>query len=189
MKAYLNGKSVDFGELEDLLEPGFLFGWGVFETLRVYNKKPAFLAEHISRLKQGCAKIFLELPQVDFQRQINALLEENNLTNAYCRITVFKKRKGTGVIIYTAPFNYYQGQDYQKGFKAVISPIIKNSQHPLVGIKPISYLDSRYSWKTAQDKGKDEALFLNEKGFLAEGSRTNLFFAKGNLSYYLYLFR
>ena len=121
----------------------------------------------------------MSLPDVDFKKEVAGLLDINNLDNAYCRITVFKKRKSTGCIIHTAPFNYYPAENYQKGVKAIISPIRRNSQHPLSGIKPVSYLDSRYSWKLAQDKGADEALFLNEEGFLAEGSRTNLFFVKG----------
>ncbi len=179
MKVFLDGGLTEDSLIKDLLEPGFLFGWGVFETLRVYNKKPAFLSEHIKRLRQGCERIFLEFPGIDFKKEISRLLEENNLTNAYCRITVFKKRKSTGVMIYTADFKYYTDEDYKKGFKAVVSPIAKNSRHPLCGIKPISYLDSRYAWKIAQDKGVEEAIFLNEKGFLAEGSRTNLFFIKG----------
>ncbi|MBL7130221.1 MAG: aminotransferase class IV, partial [Candidatus Omnitrophica bacterium] len=64
MKVYLNGKILDTNSIEDILEPGFLFGWGVFETLRVYNSKPAFLKEHIQRLKDGCNKIALLCPRI-----------------------------------------------------------------------------------------------------------------------------
>ena len=183
MKVYLNGNILDTNSIGDILEPGFLFGWGVFETLRVYNSKPAFLKEHIQRLKDGCNKIALLCPRISFQNQIRILLKENKLSNAYCRITVFKKRTSAGVVIYVATFTYYNEDEYKKGFKAIISSFVRNSKYPLVGVKSISYLENRLAWKMAQDKGRDEAIFLNENGILTEGSRTNVFFIKNNIVY------
>lgn len=183
MKVFLNGSIVEADTIEDILEPGFLFGWGVFETLRVYNGSVSFLKEHLSRLKDGCGKISLAFPKLDFKKHINILLKENALRDAYCRISTFKKRASTGTIIYVAPFSYYTPADYQKGMTAIVSSFARNSKHPLVSVKAISYLENRLAWQKAQDKGKDEALFLNEKGYLTEGSRTNLFFIKNKTVY------
>jgi branched-subunit amino acid aminotransferase/4-amino-4-deoxychorismate lyase len=47
-------------------------------------------------------------------------------------------------------------------------------------VKSISYLESRLSWFLAQQKGKDEAIFLSIDDFLQEGSRSNIFFVRGN---------
>jgi branched-subunit amino acid aminotransferase/4-amino-4-deoxychorismate lyase len=58
------------------LEPGFLFGWGVFETLRVYGGKPAFLNEHLERLKNGVEFIGLDFPVLDFSAEIDNLLKK-----------------------------------------------------------------------------------------------------------------
>lgn len=182
MKVYLNGDIRETSDIEDILEPGFLFGWGVFETLRIYKGKPAFLQEHIERLKEGCKKILLDTPNVLFQKEINSLLKENdNLEDAYCRITLFKKRESTGVLIYVAPFDYYKQDDYENGFKAVVSSMVINSKNPLRSIKAISYLENRLAWRLAQEQGKDEAILLNEQGFIAEGSRANLFFVKDEM--------
>jgi branched-subunit amino acid aminotransferase/4-amino-4-deoxychorismate lyase len=183
MNLYLNGKIVKEDSNQEILEPGFLFGWGVFETLRIYSGEPAFLKEHIQRLKQGCNKISLSFPDINFQKQIQILLNKNKLSNAYCRITVFKKRNSPGVIIYVSPFTYYGEEEYKKGYKAVVSSFIRNSKNLLVGVKSINYLENRLAWKIAQDRGKDEAIFLNEYGFLSEGSRTNIFFVRGNVIY------
>ena len=183
MEIWLNGEIVNNTHCPDILEPGFMFGWGVFETLRVYAKKPAFLDEHIARLKEGAEKIFLDFPSLDFAEVIEKLLKANKLSDAYCRLSLFKKRKSTGTLVYIAPFNYYPPQDYQEGFRAIISPAPKFSRGLLSGVKPLSYLESRLAWKIAQDKGKQEALFLTEEGFLAEGSRTNIFFSDGSYLY------
>jgi len=180
MKVYLNGEIKDSQSIVDMFEPGFLFGWGVFETLRVYNKVAVFLNEHLKRLEKGAKNIDLDFPAVDFSSQINSLLEENKLAEAYCRITLFKKRKSTGVIIYVSNFEYYNLDDYEKGFKAIIAPFKRYSDDFLTGVKSTSYLHSRFAWKKAQDREVDEAVFLNENNFLSEGTRTNLFFIKNN---------
>lgn len=183
MKVYLNGKIRETKKADDVLQPGFLFGWGVFETLRIYKGKLAFLPEHIKRLKVGCKKIALQFPKINFQKKIQVLLKENKLEDAYCRITVFKKRTGTGVLITAAPFSQYKKKDYVRGFKAIVSPFVKNSKYFLVGVKSTSYLENALARKIADSKGKQEALFINELGFLAEGSRSNLFFIKRNTVY------
>ena len=183
MKVFLNDRMVDADTIEDILEPGFLFGWGVFETLRVYDGTIVFLKEHLTRLNDGCRKTSLIPPRVDVAQQIKTLLKENALRDAYCRISVFKKRASTGITIYVSPFSYYQAADYQKGSTAIVSSFVRNSKHPLISVKAISYLENRLAWQKAQDKGKDEALFLNEKGYLTEGSRTNIFFIKNKTVY------
>ncbi|MFC1709854.1 aminotransferase class IV [Candidatus Omnitrophota bacterium] len=183
MRVYLNGKTRECNKNSDILEPGLLFGWGVFETLRIYRDKPAFLPEHIKRLRKGCKKVLLQIPKVDFKKKIQILLKENRFKNAHCRITIFKKRAGAGVLITVAPFNQYKNSDYRKGFKVLVSPFIKNSQDFLVGVKTTSYLENILARSIAEKRGRQEALFLNESGFLAEGSRSNLFFVKGNTVY------
>jgi len=181
MKIFLNGEIIDQDQHVDIFEPGFLFGWGVFETLRVYNKRPAFLAEHLARMQEGSRVIELEYPDIDYASKIQELLEKNGLDDAYCRITLFKKRKSTGVTIYVSKFAYYTEEDYQRGFRAVVSQFRRDSQDPLLRVKGISYLANRLAWKKAQDAGKEEALLMNEEGYLSEGSRTNVFFIKDSV--------
>jgi len=179
MKFFINSKIRDLSDYEDIVSTGLLSGWGVFETLRVYNRNAAFLDEHIKRLKEGAQKISLDIPQMNFSKEIDNLLNVNNLVNASCRITVFKKKYSSGVIIYTVPFNHYTDDGYKKGFKAVVSQFTKYSKSRLAGLKSISYIENRLAKKEAEDRGAQEALFLTQSGFLAEGSRSNIFFLKG----------
>ena len=183
MKVYLNGSIQQSKTAGDILESGLLFGWGVFETLRIYQGKPAFLQDHIKRLKKSCQKIFLQLPKVDFGNKIKALLKANRLSDAYCRITIFKKRLRTGVLITVTPFFQYNKDNYKKGFKAMVVPFVKSSKNLLTDIKSTSYLENMIARKIAENRGNQEAIFLNESGFLAEGSRSNLFFIKGESAY------
>lgn len=178
MKVFSNGNIIDKESLEEIFEPGFLFGWGVFEALRAYNGKVPFLDLHIARLNDGLNALGIKEVKLDFAKKIAELLKVNSLEDAYIRITAYKKRESTGVIIYVDKFGYYPSSAYEKGFSAIISPYKRNSQNPLLQIKSLSYLENRMSWHEAQKINKDEALVLNESGVLTGGSRSNVFIIK-----------
>jgi branched-chain amino acid aminotransferase len=182
MKVYVNGEFKEKDGFNEVFEPGFLFGWGVFEPLRVYDGKAAFLDEHVSRLNNSCRLLSLDIPKTDWHSEINKLLKENNLTSAYVRLTVYKKRKDTGVLIYMDDFRYYVPAAYDNGFTSIISATRRNENDIACKVKTISYLNNRLAWHEAQGKGKDEALMLNLKGNFTGGSRSNLFLMNnGNL--------
>jgi len=180
MKVYSNGDLIEKEAISELFEPGFLFGWGVFEPLRVYGGKISFLAEHIERLNKSLELLGIGKIELNWEKTVKELLRENNLEDAYLRITAYKKRKNTGVLIYVDKFNYYAQEVYEKGFSAIISPQRRCSKNICSKIKSLSYLQNRISWLEAQKVKKDEALVLNPDNFLAGGSRSNLFLIKDN---------
>ncbi|MDP2922404.1 MAG: aminotransferase class IV [Candidatus Omnitrophota bacterium] len=178
MRVFCNGNIIEKKDVEEIFEPGFLFGWGVFETLRAYNGKVPFLDLHVARLNDGLNALGIEEVKFDFANKIAELLKVNGLEDAYIRITAYKKRESTGVLIYVDKFGYYPQGAYEKGFSAIISPYKRNTQNPFSQIKSLSYLENRMSWHEAQKRNKDEALILNEKELLVGGSRSNLFIVK-----------
>ncbi len=180
MNIYSNGEIKEKNLLGDIFEPGFLFGWGLFEALRAYQGKIPFLSQHLNRLNQGISLLSLEAVNVNWEEEIHKLLKLNNLSDAYIRITVYKKRKGTGVLIYTDKFGYYLEEDYQKGFSALISSVKRQGDDICSQVKSLSYLSNRISWLQAQKQKKDEALIFNNQGFLVGGSRSNLFLINEN---------
>jgi branched-chain amino acid aminotransferase len=180
MKIFCNGALVEKDTLSEVFEPGFLFGWGVFETLRAYQGKVPFLDSHIRRLNKGLSLLSIDAAQCDFKNTIGELLTINSLKDAYVRITAYKKRESTGVIIYVDKFGYYSASAYEKGFTGILSPYRRNAKNIFSQIKSLSYLENRMSWHWAQSADKDEALVLNEEGFLAGGARSNLFIVKDN---------
>ncbi|UCD15639.1 MAG: aminotransferase class IV [Candidatus Omnitrophota bacterium] len=178
MKVYSNGKILEKDDLREVFEPGFLFGWGAFEALRTYDRKPAFLNLHIERLTKSLGLLGIEAPDIDFKEKIEELGSLNSLDDAYVRITVYKKRKGSGTLIYADKFGYYPPAMYEKGFSAVISPYSRNTHGIFSRLKTLSYVESRMSWYQAQKVNKDEALILSLEGFLVGGARSNVFFIK-----------
>jgi len=180
MNIYSNGVIKEKDSLGDIFEPGFLFGWGLFETLRAYQRKIPFLDKHISRLNQGITFLSLDLVNINWEAEIDKLLNLNNLSDAYIRITVYKKRKDTGVLIYTDKFNYYLEKDYQKGFSALISSVKYQQDNICSKVKSLSYLANRMAWLEAQKQKKDEALTFNSRMVLTGGARSNLFLVNEN---------
>jgi len=174
MKLYINGQ-IKENQTPEIFEPGFLFGWGVFEPLRIYKGKIPFLENHTKRLNQSLELLGIEKISLDWESILKNLLKENNLEDAYARIAAYKKRKGTGVIIYVANFTYYTPETYNKGFKAIISTHKRDELDIASKVKSFSYLNNRLAWLEAQKQGADEALILNKQGFLVGGARSNLF--------------
>ncbi|MDD4182322.1 MAG: aminotransferase class IV [Candidatus Omnitrophica bacterium] len=179
MKIFCNSKLIEKETIEEVFEPGFLFGWGVFETMRAYRAKLPFLSLHIDRLNKNLEILGIDKINLDFTDKIKQLLCENKLEDAYIRITAYKKRNSTGIIIYTDKFGYYPDETYDKGFSAIISPYRRDTKSPFSQIKSLSYLENRMSWFHAQKANKDEALLLNQEDYLIGGSRSNLFLVKG----------
>ena len=87
MKIYCNGNIVEKEAISEILEPGFLFGWGVFEPFRVYGGKISFLAEHIERLNKSLELLGIGKIELNWEKTVKELLRENNLEDAYLRIT------------------------------------------------------------------------------------------------------
>ncbi|MFA5008393.1 MAG: aminotransferase class IV [Candidatus Omnitrophota bacterium] len=179
MKVFCNSKFVEKETLEEIFEPGFLFGWGAYETFRAYKGNIPFLSLHTDRLNKNLEIIGIGKIDLDFTGKIKQLLRENKLEDAYIRITAYKKRNSTGLLIYADKFGYYPPETYTKGFSAVISPHRRDTKSPFSQIKSLSYLENRMSWFEAQKVNKDEALLLNRQDYLIGGARSNLFLVKG----------
>ncbi|MCK4912089.1 MAG: aminotransferase class IV [Candidatus Omnitrophica bacterium] len=180
MKVYDNGEVINKESLADVFEPGFLFGWGIFEVLRAYKGKIPFLNSHIERLDRSLTLLEIGEVDLDWQSIIHNLLVENGLEDAYIRITAYKKRQGVGMLMYVDKFEYYKEDTYKKGFDATVSSHRRCSKNICSQVKSLSYLPNRLAWFGAQKKKKSEALILNPKGVLAGGSRSNLFLIKDN---------
>ncbi|MBN2119836.1 MAG: aminotransferase class IV family protein [Candidatus Omnitrophica bacterium] len=180
MKVYYNGDLQDKDAFSEIFEPGFLFGWGAFEPMRAYKGSIPFLDLRTQRLNKGLSFLGIENVALDWESVISDLLKLNSLEDAYIRITAYKKRKGTGLVIYTDKFGYYTDEVYEKGFTAIISSRKRHKDFLSGKIKSLSYLENRLSWFFAQRKNKDEALVFSEDNNLIGGSRSNIFIVKNN---------
>jgi branched-chain amino acid aminotransferase len=190
---YLNGRLIP--RFEARLSPfdhGFLYGYGLFETMRAYNGHIFRLDSHLTRLRCSAESIGLthsilttEEGRQSLKAACMATLEANDRKDARIRLTVsagegdMTPDPGTcsspTVLITARSLVPLPPEKYETGFKAALSFPRRNSQSPLSRLKSICYMENVLARMTAKAAGYDEAIFLNEQGYLAEGSTTNIF--------------
>ncbi|MBA7634308.1 Branched-chain-amino-acid aminotransferase [subsurface metagenome] len=183
---YLNGSLMPQSQASiSVLDYGFLYGFGLFETMRAYRGRVFLLDSHLSRLARSAEILGLPIRVADLKEAVMATIQANQLSEARIRITISIGEGGVApdpstckkptVLILAGQYQPYPEQVYQKGFRAVISSIPRNSQSPLSRLKSANYLESILARQEARKAGVDEALCLNEKGLLAEASMSNIF--------------
>ena len=192
---YLNGSLIPRSKAKvSAFDHGFLYGYGLFETMRAYNGKIFLLGRHLKRLFASAESIGLDsvLSDIDLEQACFDVLKANNLKDARLRLTITRGDAGAfpgtrqdaaaSVLITATVYTPLPTKAYEKGYKALVSSFRRDSGSLLSGLKSTGYLLSVLAKREAENAGMDEALLLNERGFIAEGSISNVFFvAHGEL--------
>lgn len=180
-KVYLNGRFVAAQEAAiSLLEPGFLYGFGLFETMRSLDKKIVYFDAHIKRLQYSSRRIGLGLifNRDKFREIIDRGIELTSLSDAYIRINCWKNVRGNDIAVIFKPYQSPSRKIYKRGYRAYVSAFRQNELSLLSRIKSMNYLLNSLAYSQAKAKGYDEALLLNSRGYISEGSRSNIFLIK-----------
>lgn len=180
MYVYLNGNFESQDKVSEFLEPGFLYGWGAFETIRVFKGCIVGLDEHIKRLQNSLKILGFEMPDYPFKEIAEALIDRNDLSDAYVRFNVYKKKQGLGLLACGEHCSFYPQELYVNGARVEWSQYIRHSEDPFLYAKSMSYGLNRTAWWRAKQNGFDEAVFCDESGRVQEGSRSNVYFVKEN---------
>jgi len=182
---YLNGEILPRGSARiSPFDHGFLYGYALFETMRARGGRIFRLRRHLERLAGSAGLLGLPLG-LDLKNACYDTLEANGLEDARVRLTV-SIGEGDGVpdppanpvptvFILATAYNPPPADKYREGFKAVLSKIRQNSMSPVARLKSVNYLNNVLARREAKAAGADEALLLNERGLLCEGSTSNIF--------------
>jgi branched-chain amino acid aminotransferase len=181
---FLNGKFIPAQEAKiSPLSPGFLCGWGLFETMRSYGNNIIYLDQHLARLKRSAALLGLNLPYA--LNRIKRLIEETARRCGHkdirLRISVWDAGNSAGFMISGKQYRPPKAGKYQKGFSTCISSLRQAENYPLSRIKLINRILYEFSFRQAKANKCDEALILNNRGYICEASRSNIFFIKDGL--------
>lgn len=181
-KVFLNGKFVAGQEAKlSVLTPGFLYGWGLFETMRSYHKRIVYFDEHLERIKDSCGLIGIRFPYplVKLKELIKKAVSINAAVDAYVRLALYKSAGGTGTLIVVKKYKPFSARKYKQGFRACICSLRQNENSYLSRLKTANYLLYKLAYAQAKEKRFDEAVILNNRGYICEGSRANVFFSNG----------
>ena len=172
---------------------GFLYGDGVFEGIREYNGVVFKLKEHVDRLYRSAHAITLQIPlaKEELVKAVVETLRKNNMNNSYIRLIVSRGIGDLGldprkcpkptIIIITDTIQIRAGNAKETGVTAMLSWVRRNPVDATTHeIKSLNYLNSVLAKIEANICGVDEAICLENNGYIAEGVGENIFIVKGD---------
>ncbi len=177
---YLNGELVQQETATvSALDRGLLYGYGLFETMRSYGGRVFRLEQHYQRLRDGAARLAMDVPLTLHQLSdaVEAVLDRNELSDARVRLTLTAGAEGAAgsVILLAREVTEYPRQLYRRGISALVTSVRRNETSFLSGVKSLNNLDNVLAREEAHRQGAGEAILLNTRGFVVEGSASNVF--------------
>ncbi len=195
IQIYLDGKLVPASEAKvSVYDHGFLYGDGVFEGLRVYNRRVFRLDAHLERLYRSAKAIWLAPPlsKSEMKSAIEATVAANTLENGYIR-AIFSRGFGdlgldprkcptpTTVIIADS-IKLYPPEVYEEGMECITVATRRSRPDSLnPAIKSLNYLNNILAKIECIRAGVPECIMLNDKGLVAECSGDNIFIVHEDL--------
>ena len=180
---YKNGKRVH----EDLPLRSIFFGEGVFETFRYKAALPAHFDKHLRRLREGARFLEMEMPEDSYiLGLIDNAVRKSGLSDLYVKLCLLSEGRSAFYEISQGTQVLIQIKDYpgsKDSIKAGVSSYRKSSSSPVLRIKSFNYLENILARRQALKNGFDEALFLNERAEITEGSAGNIFWFKNSTVY------
>ena len=190
MKVFLNTAYLEEdAALISPLSPGFMYGYGVFETIRVSGKQALFLDQHYTRMVRALSVLGMTCPyqETELQPIIEKLLELNGVSEGFVKVVCSKptskkqSHQEEDILIQTGTKTYKE--EYATGLKVCLADARRNEFSKIVTIKSMNYTENILEKEAATKKGFDEAVFLNTHDHVAEGCVSNVFWVKDGVVY------
>lgn len=192
MIVFFDGKLVPEAKAAiSIRDHGFLYGDGVYETLRAYRGKPFLLYEHLRRLNNSLQGIRLTPPYslIDIGHAVHQTIKANRHRESAIRLTITRGPGDYGfnpayckkptIVITSTPFKGYPAAMYRKGMTLAVVSVRRNSPKSLPpSIKSTSCLNSILAKMESLDVHADEGLMLSHKNVISEGTVSNVFIIK-----------
>ena len=189
---YVDGRFTPKEEaVVSVFDHGLLYGDGIFEGIRSYDGSVFRLVDHIDRLYDSAKSIRLKIPLTkhEMTEAVLETLRKNQLRDAYIRLVITRGVGDLGVdpnlckaptvFIIAEPMKSSLGTSDPKVIRAMLSSYRRDAVDATTHeIKSLNYMNSILAKIEANTAGVDDAIFLDHRGFVSEGSVTNIFIIK-----------
>ncbi len=178
---WLNGQLMDSDRAHvSITGPGIQYGWGIFETIRVANGHPQFLADHLTRFDASWRHLFdSHPPDVTWNAVISQVIEKNQLAETVAAVKILAARRnsdlsptGCDLAVLARPYRHRLELIQSDGLRLGVYPFPRQS--PLADHKTCNYLVYQMAAGWAKRQGFDEALILNPDHTVSECATANL---------------
>ena len=194
---YVNGRITKADEaVVPVYDHGFVYGEGIYETLRTYNRVPFLYERHMRRLRLSAGHLQLDVPFDDatLMKKIDeTVAAAGEMQEAYMRVLV---TRGIGeltydvratpaptLVIIVKPADLPSARIDNEGIKISLVSILRNhpgSVNPL--IKSNNLLNNALAMQEAHRRGGEEGLMCNYRGEISECSQSNFFMVRGGVA-------
>jgi len=173
-------------------DSGFLYGAGLFETMRSHNGVVFGLKYHLDRLMLSANRLSINhnYDKPFLTRAVYDVLEANKLTEARLRLTLTNGPvTATGeaakptLLIAATELQLYPPEYYQNGITVILCPYRQNPTDPTCGHKTTNYYPRLIGLTLARQRQATEALWFTPDNRLAEGCVSNVFLVKDSVLY------
>lgn len=191
---YVDGEFVPQRDAKiSVFDHGLLYGDGVFEGIRAYNRRIFKLERHVERMFRSAHAIHLQFPHTreEFAGLIKEACRRNNIVNGYIRpiltrgpgdlgLDPRKCKQGPSVIIITTDWDrLYDPALYERGLRLVTAAVRRVPPQSLSpSIKSMNYLNQILARIQGNESGADEVLMLDMQGYVSEASADNVFIVR-----------
>ncbi len=184
--AWLNGKTIPENKaLVSATDPGFQYGFGFFETIRVDRGRPVFFKDHIARFNKTWKHLFKgDLPDLSWDAIISQVIRKNNLESKTAAVKLLASAANDQtpcshpfLLVTARPYIHRLIGKKERGIRLAVYPEPRLT--PLADCKTMNYLYYFLAGKWAKDQGQDEALILNPDGSISETNTANILYVKG----------
>ncbi len=190
VRVAIDGQAVDAEAAQvSVYDRGFLYGDGVFETLRSYGAGLFRLEQHLERLAWSCSEVLIDLPLgvealTREVRELTGALRPREAVDVAVRLVVTRGQGPLGLdvagcdrptrVLFVSALAPPDASLYERGVELVSSSVVRPSD-ALGGAKVLSYLPSIVALAQARRRGAHEALILSREGYVLEGASSNVF--------------
>lgn len=179
---YVDGHYLDAEKAAlPLTDLAIMRGFGVFDFLRTYNGKPFHLNDHLIRLQESAAQLYLPFRWSigELTGIVNTLLNENSYEESNIRLLItggdaedsITPPDNPRLIVMVTPVRMFPEQWYTDGVKIITSNVTRY----VPGAKSINYTKAILALRKAHSLGAIESIYVNENNQLLEGTTSNLF--------------
>jgi 4-amino-4-deoxychorismate lyase len=159
-------------------DESFLFGRGLFETIKIIRNEPLFLNEHLKRLENASNKLHIPFPQSEkIVEELEKTIELNDVENARLKIILSREGSKANLYIFLYELALPPEEEYFHGIEVGFSSLKKMpTQTNWQTIKTTNYLFNQVAREEAEQKGWYEGIFLDADNNICEGAFSNIFF-------------
>jgi len=192
LPAWWNGQRMPLGNVNvPVIDRGWMFGDAVYEVIRIYERKLWLDTEHFSRLRRSLSELGISYDCAILEKAVPSLLADSPLENGSLYIQISRgssqrshvpgKSMVPNVLMFIQPFDEVAWQrKMQQGIKVTM---VTDERWHRCDIKSVNLLANCMSAMTAKARGFDEALLVDDRGIVSEGTHATFLWVKNQTLY------